>query len=374
MGITDVVAPDTIAIPFGYETTEKGVSKLQAPKAAIGIELKGLLLFGEDDGDDTVAVTTEMQMALTVRLFLHPIKASLTSLSSSPSSSSLSRSTIPFYGRFEPLKTCVKGLEPVLLQNHCRRSSHWKLYVQRCYANNFCNPGQISMFLFCYLFVLIIRTLNVMNGAVLLKQYCHDGILSGRKLVMGSVFGASVVFGSIFLRPRVAYAMDACLSEKSDIVIFYDVGFDVWGDDHHFDLSNASDAEEDARNFLALARKLLLPVFLFLTVMMNWDHPIILATKIILILVGTKPSPFSVYLFIEQLRRQFMRQHPFLYKFKSLYAKKVEVDDYTFLCLARVELEDQKFTLIGILGSWWVLPWSPCQGAFSVLRNKVLQG
>ncbi|CAL5370102.1 unnamed protein product [Camellia sinensis] len=262
-----------------------------------------------------------MQMALTVRLFLHPIKASLTSLSSSPSSSSLSRSTIPFYGRFEPLKTCVKGLEPVLLQNHCRRSSHWKLYVQRCYANNFCNPG--------------------------------------RKLVMGSVFGASVVFGSIFLRPRVAYAMD---------------GFDVWGDDHHFDLSNASDAEEDARNFLALARKLLLPVFLFLTVMMNWNHPIILATKIILILVGTKPSPFSVYLFIEQLRRQFMRQHPFLYKFKSLYAKKVEVDDYTFLCLARVELEDQKFTLIGILGSWWVLPWSPCQGAFSVLRNKVLQG
>ncbi|CAL5325276.1 unnamed protein product [Camellia sinensis] len=301
-----------------------------------------------------------MQMALTVRLFLHPIKASLTSLSSSPSSSSLSRSTIP------------------ALNLYC-----YRITVEEALTGNFMYKDVMRTISAIqadfYVSVLVLVCLDQPYSQCdewcsLLKQYCHDGILSGRKLVMGSVFGASVVFGWIFLRPRVAYAMDACLSEKSDIVIFYDVGFDVWGDDHHFDLSNASDAEEDARNFLALARKLLLPVFLFLTVMMNWDHPIILATKIILILVGTKPSPFSVYLFIEQLRRQFMRQHPFLYKFKSLYAKKVEVDDYTFLCLARVELEDQKFTLIGILGSWWVLPWSPCQGAFSVLRNKVLQG
>ncbi|GFY87206.1 pentatricopeptide repeat (PPR) superfamily protein [Actinidia rufa] len=149
-------------------------------------------------------------------------------------------------------------------------------------------------------------------------------------------------------------------------------GFDMLGIDHHSELPNYSETEEDPHIFLALAfaRKLVMPIFLFITVLMNWDHPIVLAAKMILILVGTKPRPFSVYLFIEQFRRQIIRQQPFLYKFKSLYAKKVEVEDYAFLCLARVELKDQKLTLIGILGSWWVLPQSSCRRAFSDLRNK----
>ena len=54
------------------------------------------------------------------------------------------------------------------------------------------------------------------------------------------------------------------------------------------------------------------------------------------------------------------------------YAKKVEVEDYMFLCLARVELNDQNLTLLGILGSWWVLPLSSWQEAFSMLRNSFL--
>lgn len=44
---------------------------------------------------------------------------------------------------------------------------------------------------------------------------------------------------------------------------------------------------------------------------------------------------------------------PFL---QSLYASKVEVEDFQLLCLARVEVRDQKFTLVGILGGWWPLP------------------
>uniref|UniRef100_A0A5B6YP04 Uncharacterized protein n=1 Tax=Davidia involucrata TaxID=16924 RepID=A0A5B6YP04_DAVIN len=244
--------------------------------------------------------------------FLQSIRASLTVIPP------LSHSRITLYGKFEPLKTWIKGIEPAV---HNRASNfHWKLYILRNRMQNFCK--------------------------------------SGHKFSVASMFGASVVFGSISHWPRVAYAMD---------------GLDILVDDHHVDLLGASDSEENPHIFLAFARKLWLPVFLFLTVLMNWDHPIVLATKVILILLSTKPSPFSVYLFIEQLRHQSMHQQPLLYKFKSLYAKKVEVEDYMFLCLARVELKDQKFTLIGILGSWWVLPVSPCQGASSVLGNRTLK-
>ncbi|KAA8530212.1 hypothetical protein F0562_004921 [Nyssa sinensis] len=242
--------------------------------------------------------------------FLPSIRASLTVMP-------LSHSRITFYGKFEPLTTWIKGLEPAV---HNRASSScWKLYILRNRMQNFCK--------------------------------------SGHKFSVASIFGASVVFGSISLWPRVAYAMD---------------GLDILVDDHRVDSLGAPDSDEDLHNFLAFAMKLWLPVLLFLTVLMNWDHPIILATRVTFILLSTKPSPFSVYLFIEQLRRQSIEQHPLLYKFKSLYAKKVEVEDYVFLCLARVELKDQKFTLIGILGSWWVLPVSPCQEAFSVLKNRTL--
>ncbi|XP_010251145.1 PREDICTED: uncharacterized protein LOC104593133 isoform X2 [Nelumbo nucifera] len=71
------------------------------------------------------------------------------------------------------------------------------------------------------------------------------------------------------------------------------------------------------------------------------------------------------------LRRQIMRQQPYLYKLKSLYARKVEVEDYVLFCLARVELRNEKITLIGILGSWWVLQSSPCQGGYSFFKSRV---
>ncbi|PPD74248.1 hypothetical protein GOBAR_DD28833 [Gossypium barbadense] len=41
---------------------------------------------------------------------------------------------------------------------------------------------------------------------------------------------------------------------------------------------------------------------------------------------------------------------------KVLHASKVEVQDYKLLCLAIVEIGDEKIRLIGILGGWWSLP------------------
>ncbi|XP_057983869.1 uncharacterized protein LOC131168455 isoform X2 [Malania oleifera] len=252
-------------------------------------------------------------MAFALRL-LRPVRASL-SVTAAPLFP-LPRSL--FRGQSNPLQTWIRGLEPVL-QNRVS-NIQCKLNTQGICIS----PGSI--------------------------------------LRMGSLICASVVIGSINVRPRVAHAMD---------------GLDILVDDHNEKMLGTSNLEEDQCAFSAFIKKFWLPVVFLVTVLMNWDHPIVLAAKVILILLGTKPSPLSVYIFVEQFRSQAMLQDPLLHKFKnflslqSLHAKKVEVEDYKVLCLARIELRDQKFTLIGILGSWWVLPPSPLQGAFSALSKAL---
>ncbi|KAF3966361.1 hypothetical protein CMV_009532 [Castanea mollissima] len=214
-------------------------------------------------------------MAHTIK-FLHPIRQSLTAITSS--SPPISHSRKFFYAKFEPLKMSIKGLEPVL-RNYASTFQS-KLYTQRKY--------------FCF---------------------------SGSKLSIGSIFGVSIVLGSKSFWPHIAYAMD---------------GHDILLDDHHF--LDDSDDEEDPQPF--------------------WI---------------TKPSPLSVYVFVDQLCQQSMRQEPHLYKVKSLYAKKVEVQDYKLLCLAKVELKEETISLVGILGGWWTLPTFFYQGTFSFVRNGALK-
>lgn len=168
--------------------------------------------------------------------------------------------------------------------------------------------------------------------------------------------GASVVFGSIKFWPQAAYAMDGV-----DILV-----------DNHVNVLSTPELDEDPRAVWAIAKKVWLPIILLATVLLNWEHPIILAAKVILILLGTKPSPFSVYVFVEQLRRRAILQNPLLYKFKSLHAKKVEVEDYVVLWLGRIEMRDEKFTVIGVLGSWWILPSASFRDALSAWRSRNL--
>ncbi|XP_077244221.1 uncharacterized protein LOC143884488 isoform X2 [Tasmannia lanceolata] len=170
---------------------------------------------------------------------------------------------------------------------------------------------------------------------------------SRRKMSLGRFLGLSVLTGS-----SVAYAMDG------DDIIAEESQANFW--------DSSGCLEDDPDTFLAWARKCWLPVILVVTVVTGWQHPLSLAIKIALFLFSTKPSPFSVHLFIEKMRRQSMFQDPGLYKLKLFYAKKVEVEDYKLLCLATVELRDRKLTLIGILGTWWVLQSSNCHGGTSV--------
>ncbi|KAL2335718.1 hypothetical protein Fmac_016931 [Flemingia macrophylla] len=172
----------------------------------------------------------------------------------------------------------------------------------------------------------------------------------GSYIYIGSILGVSIASSSI-----IAHAMDA-----GDALV----------DDH--ELQDLPEEEQNMHHLWRLARKFWLPVFFFITVLTNLDDSItILFIKLTLFLLSTKPNPFSVYVFVDQMCQQFMRQETRFFKVKSLYASKVEVQDYKLFCLADVEVRDQKFTLVGILGSWWTLPHLPFWEAFSYVRNRI---
>ncbi|XP_022750565.1 uncharacterized protein LOC111299571 isoform X2 [Durio zibethinus] len=217
-----------------------------------------------------------------------------------PIRQSFSQSRQLFHGIIGPLKTWVQSIEPKLQKRASK--FEYKLNIQRKYVQDFC--------------------------------------LSGSRNVR-SIFGVPVVVGAVYCWPRFTHAMD---------------GLDIFVDDYNLESLDASEEVDDRHKLWLLMRKLWLPVFFLFTVLVNWDNPFAVATRILVFLLSTKPSPSSIYLFVERLRHGYMRQNPHFYRFNSLHASKVEVQDYKLLCLAKVEIGDQKLRLIGILGSWWSLP------------------
>ncbi|KAG2383816.1 hypothetical protein LR48_Vigan10g281000 [Vigna angularis] len=181
-------------------------------------------------------------------------------------------------------------------------------------------------------------------------NYLRNFRVSGSYICSGTLLGVSIISA-----PIIAHAMDA-----GDALV----------DDH--ELQDLAEEEENGQYLWRLARKFWLPIFFFITVLTNLDDSItIFCIKLTLFLLSTKPNPVSVYVFVEQLCQKCMRQEARFLKLKSLYASKVEVQDYKLLCLAAVEVRDQKFTLVGILGSWWTLPHLQFWEAFSFVRNRI---
>ncbi|XP_020096940.1 uncharacterized protein LOC109716064 isoform X4 [Ananas comosus] len=155
--------------------------------------------------------------------------------------------------------------------------------------------------------------------------------LSGRKLFTGTFIGISILGGLLHRPSNIAYAMDV--------------------DDY---AEPSGYLKDDLNTFWALTRKFQLPVVLLVMVFLGWRRPVTLVVNIILLLFCTRPSPFSIYMFIEQLRQREMRRDPSFHKTKFLYARNVEVEDYKLLCIGEVELRDKKLHVIGILGGWWI--------------------
>ncbi|KAJ9562939.1 hypothetical protein OSB04_008099 [Centaurea solstitialis] len=227
----------------------------------------------------------------------------------------------PISGKFEPFKSFTRGFESPAGRYSRPLISNWRSYVQR--------------------YVRMTKSYN-----------------SGHEFSMGRLLGMSAVLGSFLLRPRFAHCMD---------------GYESSVDDHSMRMLGKSETDDNPHNFMIFAKKLMVPIALLLIVWMNWNYPVVLGVKVILTLLSTKPSAFSVYVFIEQLQRQYRGQHPFLHKFKSLYAKTVEVDDYIVFCVAKIEMGDQKYTLLGILGGWWVFEVTSLRSALSGFKSRTLE-
>ncbi|CAL9118328.1 unnamed protein product [Musa textilis] len=157
--------------------------------------------------------------------------------------------------------------------------------------------------------------------------------LSGKKLT-GSVLGFMIVNGIISHHSCTACALD---DEQEDFGV------------------HAGYLKDELHTFWVLVRKFQLPAVLVITVLLGWRHPLTLAINVALLLFSTRPNPFSVYMFIEQLHQRDLNGSIGWYKSKVFHRKNVKVEDYKFLCLATVEQGDTKLNLLGILGSWWVV-------------------
>lgn len=68
---------------------------------------------------------------------------------------------------------------------------------------------------------------------------------------------------------------------------------------------DASDVEDDSNAFWTLAKRFWLPLFFFVTLIAHLDDPVtIIAFKVILFLFSTKPSPISVYVFVDEVSKR----------------------------------------------------------------------
>ncbi|CAK8533729.1 unnamed protein product [Lathyrus sativus] len=176
-----------------------------------------------------------------------------------------------------------------------------------------------------------------------LRNFRYSGI--------GCILGASVATAS-----TIAYSMD--------------VEDTLW-DDRRNNSQDLLKDEENMQDLWKVVGKFWLPILFFLTVLTNLDNPVtVLFIKLTIFLLSTKPNPFSVYVFVDQLCQQSIREDTSFFNKKSVYASKVEVQDYKLLCLADVEVRDHKFTLIGILGTWWTLPHLPEEASYCQGMNK----
>lgn len=74
-------------------------------------------------------------------------------------------------------------------------------------------------------------------------------------------------------------------------------------DDRRNNSQDLSEDEENIQDLCKVVGKFWLPILFFLTVLTNLDNPFtILFIKLTLFLLSTKPNPFSVYVFVDQVR------------------------------------------------------------------------
>ncbi|RLN25245.1 uncharacterized protein C2845_PM07G00250 [Panicum miliaceum] len=108
-------------------------------------------------------------------------------------------------------------------------------------------------------------------------------------------------------------------------------------------------------SFWPLVRKLQLPIGLMFLIVSGWQYPLGLVINVLLLIYCSRPSRYSIYLFLQELRHWEMGQSRAMWKEEFVRTRNVDVQDYKFFSIGTVELPDGRVLhLIGILGSWWI--------------------
>ncbi|KAJ1282406.1 hypothetical protein BS78_03G049500 [Paspalum vaginatum] len=127
--------------------------------------------------------------------------------------------------------------------------------------------------------------------------------------------------------------------------------------------------KNELRSFWPLIRKLQLPIGLIFLIMFGLQSPISLVLNVLLLIYCSRPSRYSIYLFLQELRhRKSDRIH---WKEEYVYTRNVDAKDHKFFSIGTVELTDGRVLhLIGMLGSWWIYRVSYVELKESVYLNS----
>ncbi|KAJ7546436.1 hypothetical protein O6H91_08G040300 [Diphasiastrum complanatum] len=174
--------------------------------------------------------------------------------------------------------------------------------------------------------------------------------LSGKKSGAGIFFG--LTFGSLgglllnkgHVWPKAVASLECDKQEKIFVA---------------FPKENEIEPKSDSSPFLWWVRRLWVPSLLVMTVVMGWEYPLSLIVNLVFLLLSTKPTPSSFYLWAEQRRMQQSCQKQGLDRIKAQLnpasLMHVEIHDYLLLCVATATSFSQKLTVVGILGEWWII-------------------
>ncbi|TVU21616.1 hypothetical protein EJB05_31265 [Eragrostis curvula] len=119
--------------------------------------------------------------------------------------------------------------------------------------------------------------------------------------------------------------------------------------------SPSGSSKNELSSLWPLVRKFQLPVGLILLIVSGWQNPLGLVINILLLIYCSRPSRYSIYLFLQEMRQREMGQNHVVRKEEVLHTRKVDTKDYKFFSIGTVELKDGKvLQLVGMLGSWWI--------------------
>lgn len=84
-------------------------------------------------------------------------------------------------------------------------------------------------------------------------------------------------------------------------------GFHGLGQDVLVDSEKDADAfmKEDQGELRMLLKKIWPPIIFLYTIFVGWDDPVMLAARVVIFLLGSRPSPSSIYLFVEQVTTSY---------------------------------------------------------------------